>query len=182
MPEHDFRHKFIKCYRGFFNYHCSMRTDYNLKEITLQAFEEFLMVEDKDTAIKPAPDKWSAKEILGHLIDSASNNHGRFVRAQFERNLKIESYAQNEWVEAQDYQHQEWQDLLIMWRQFNLLLSNLMFNTSPALREQVIELGAFEPSSPSLKETPNTLGYLMEDYVAHLKHHLGQIRMALSSE
>lgn len=159
-----------------------MRTDYNLREITLQAFEEFLMVDDKDAAVKPAPNKWSAKEILGHLIDSASNNHGRFVRAQFEENFQIEGYRQNEWVEVQDYQNQEWQDLLITWRQFNLLLSNLMFNTSPKIREQEIELGAFKPSSPNLKELPNTLGYLMEDYVAHIKHHLGQIRVALSTE
>ena len=159
-----------------------MRTDYNLREITLQAFEEFLMVDDKDAAVKPAPNKWSAKEILGHLIDSASNNHGRFVRAQFEENFQIEGYRQNEWVEVQDYQNQEWQDLLIMWRQFNLLLSNLMFNTSPRIREQEIQLGVFMPSSPNLKELPNTLGYLMEDYVAHIKHHLGQIRVALSNE
>lgn len=159
-----------------------MRTDYNLREITLQAFEEFLMVDDKDAAIKPAPNKWSAKEILGHLIDSASNNHGRFVRAQFEENFQIEGYRQNEWVEVQDYQNQEWQDLLIMWRQFNLLLSNLMFNTSPRIRQQEIQLGAFLPSSPNLKELPSTLGYLMEDYVAHIKHHLGQIRVALSTE
>lgn len=160
-----------------------MRTDFNLLEITLQAFEEFLLVDDKDATVKPAPNKWSAKEILGHLIDSASNNHGRFVRAQFEENLKIEGYQQNEWVEAQDYQNQEWQDLLIMWRQFNLLLSSLMFNTSPSSREKkLIVPEHFKPSGSDLKEEPNTLGYLMEDYVIHLKHHLGQIRAALSTE
>ncbi|GHE51875.1 DinB family protein [Roseivirga thermotolerans] len=158
-----------------------MRTDFNLREITLQAFEEFILVDDKDTAVKPAPDKWSAKEVLGHLIDSASNNHGRFVRAQFEENLSIEGYKQNEWVDAQDYQNQEWQDLLIMWRQFNLLLSNLMFNTSPSKREKKLSIpNAFQPSGPDLKEAPGTLGYLMEDYVVHLKKHLGQIRNLLS--
>lgn len=158
-----------------------MRTDYNLREITLQAFEELLMVDDNDAAVKPAPNKWSAKEILGHLIDSASNNHGRFVRAQHEEEFQILGYQQNEWVNIQGYQDQEWQDLLIMWRQFNLLLSNLMFNTPPSVREQKLSIpDSFLPSGPDLKEEPGTLGYLMEDYVVHLKKHLGQIRVALS--
>lgn len=160
-----------------------MRTDFNLREITLQAFEEFLLVDDKDVIVKPAPNKWSAKEILGHLIDSASNNHGRFVRAHFEENLQIVGYQQNEWVEVQDYQNQEWQDLLIMWRQFNLLISNLMYNTAPSVREKKLSIPeTFQTSGPDLKEQPGTLGFLMEDYVAHLKKHLGQIRAALSAE
>ncbi|WP_268122608.1 DinB family protein [Roseivirga pacifica] len=159
-----------------------MRTDYKLKEITLAAFEEFLMVTEGQVNHKPTPEKWSAKEVLGHLIDSACNNHGRFVRAQFTEQLEIESYAQNEWVEIQDYQNQDWQDLLIMWRQYNLLLSNLMFNTPPAARSKANSISGFQAYSKNLQETPDTLGYLMEDYVAHLKHHLGQIRTLISAE
>jgi hypothetical protein len=41
-------------------------------------------IKDTDFVYKPAPDKWSKKEILGHLIDSAANNHQRFIRAQYE--------------------------------------------------------------------------------------------------
>ena len=161
-----------------------MRTDYNLREITLQAFEEFLMVDDKDATVKPAPNKWSAKEILGHLIDSASNNHGRFVRAQFSDDLIVTPYAQNDWVEIADYQHMEWQDLLITWRQMNMLISNLMFNTNPEVRdkqrhEHNLHKTAMKPIPDG---EPTTLGYFMEDYVIHLKHHLGQIRVALNSE
>lgn len=161
-----------------------MRTDYNLKEITLQAFEEFLLLDDKETALKPEANKWSAKEILGHLIDSASNNHGRFVRAQFSDDLIVTPYAQNDWVEVQDYQNQQWQDLLITWRQMNLLISSLMFSTPPDIRDK-------ERSNHNLHQTamkpipegaPTSLGYFMEDYVIHLKHHLGQIRVALSED
>lgn len=161
-----------------------MRTDYNLREITLQAFEEFLMVDDKDAAVKPAPNKWSAKEILGHLIDSASNNHGRFVRAQFSDDLIVTPYAQNDWVEAADYQNMDWQDLLITWRQMNILVSNIMYNTTPEVRdkqrtEHNLHKSAMEPIAEG---EPTTLGHFMEDYVFHLKHHLGQIREVLNTE
>lgn len=160
-----------------------MRTDYDLREITLQAFEEFLMADDKDAAVKPAPNKWSAKEILGHLIDSASNNHGRFVRAQFSDDLVVTPYAQNGWVEVQDYQNMDWQDILITWRQMNLLISNLMYNTSPDIRDKQRQEHNLHKTAmkPIPDGEPTTLDYFMEDYVFHLKHHLGQVRDILNN-
>jgi hypothetical protein len=70
------------------------RLEYLLKTIPalLNALDE------NEFSFKPAENKWSKKEILGHLIDSASNNHQRFVRAQFEEHANI-FYHQNEWVE-----------------------------------------------------------------------------------
>ena len=111
-----------------------MHSDYNLKEITLAAFEEFILLTERQVEAKPAADKWSSKEILGHLIDSATNNHGRFVRAQFSEDLIAEGYAQDGWVEVQEYQQQNWQDLLILWRQLNLLIANLMYVTTEDTR------------------------------------------------
>jgi hypothetical protein len=54
-------------------------------------------------ALKPAPDRWSKKEILGHLIDSAANNHQRFVRAQGTPRLEFPGYEQEFWVATQAY-------------------------------------------------------------------------------
>lgn len=160
-----------------------MNTDYNLKEITLAAFEEFLVAPDDQTSSKPSPEKWSAKEIIGHLIDSATNNHGRFVRAQHSNDLIGQTYDQDAWVSVQEYQQQNWHDLLITWRQLNLQLAQLMFITSDEARDK-------ERTSHNLDRIafntvpanqPTTLGYFMEDYVAHLKHHLGQVRERIGS-
>ncbi len=159
-----------------------MNTDYNLKEITLAAFEEFLVVPEDQASAKPAPNKWSAKEIIGHLIDSASNNHGRFVRAQHSNDLIGQGYDQNAWVEVQEYQQQNWHDLLITWRQLNLQIAHLMFITEEDIRNK--ERDSHNLHQIAFKTVPEdqpaTLGYFMEDYVEHLKHHLGQIRSVLS--
>ena len=161
-----------------------MHTDYNLKEITLAAFEEFILLTDQQTEAKPTVDKWSPKEILGHLIDSATNNHGRFVRAQFSDDLVAEGYVQDGWVEVQEYQQQNWQDLLILWRQLNIHIANLMFVTTDELRfkdrlNHNLDQIAFYPVQ---KNEPTTLDYFMQDYVVHLKHHLGQIREIIAQE
>lgn len=161
-----------------------MNTDYNLKEIVLAAFEELLLATDQLVSMKPAPDKWSPKEILGHLIDSASNNHGRFVRAQKSDDLFGETYDQEAWVEVQEYQMLNWQDLLITWRQLNLQIAYLMYITEADIRNQPrtnhnLHDIAFQ-DFPA--DEPVTLGAFMEDYVLHLRHHLGQIRTVVSHE
>lgn len=161
-----------------------MHTDYNLKEITLAAFEEFIVIDEKLSGAKPAVDKWSSKEILGHLIDSAIINHQRFVRAQSTDDLVGEGYAQDEWVALQEYQQQNWQDLLILWRQLNLHLANLMYVTSEdarfkkRLHHNLDEIAFYHVQ----KTEPATLDYFMQDYVVHLKHHLGQIREVFNND
>ena len=67
-----------------------------------------LAMTDEQAAVRPAEGKWSAKEIIGHLIDSASNNHGRFVRAQLQDDLIFSGYAQADWVAVQRYQERDW--------------------------------------------------------------------------
>ena len=69
-----------------------------------RATDRLLTFSDIEAATRPAPGKWSRKEIIGHLIDSASNNHGRFVRAQLQDDLIFAGYDQEEWVRAQRYQ------------------------------------------------------------------------------
>jgi hypothetical protein len=131
---------------------------------------------------RPEPGKWSVAEIVGHLVDSASNNHQRFVRGRWQSELVFPGYDQDEWVAAQRYQDAEWEDLVELWRAFNVHIAHVMERT-PAevrrreyIRHNLDEVG-FRPTTAG---TPGTLDWFMEDYVEHLKHHLKQIDALLS--
>src|SRR5262245_56725331 len=73
-------------------------------------------IPESQTAAKPGPDKWSAKQELGHLIDSAVNNHQRLVRAQLEDDLALSGYDGERWVEIHNYQERVWSDLIGLWQ------------------------------------------------------------------
>jgi hypothetical protein len=129
-----------------------------------------------EAAVRPAPGKWSRKEIIGHLIDSATNNHGRFVRAQLQDDLVFDGYEQSEWVDVQRYQEREWADLVLLWQSLNHHIAHVMQTTGTnALTKRRarhnLDRLAWEPVSPS---EPTTLEYFMRDHVEHLKHHLRQ--------
>jgi hypothetical protein len=126
---------------------------------------------------RPAPGKWSPREIVGHLIDSACNNHRRFVTMRDSDDLLADGYAQDEWVSAQRYQDAPWQELVTLWQLYNRHLARVMTFTPAHDRERSrtvhnLEKRAFHPV-PS--ETPVSLGYFMNDYVDHLEHHLRQV-------
>src|SRR4026209_557981 len=69
--------------------------------------------------------KWTRKQILGHLIDSAANNHQRFVRAQFDNALVFPGYEQERWVDVQHYHGEDWSQLVQLWKLYNLHLAHL---------------------------------------------------------
>ena len=142
-----------------------------------EASARLLSMTDDEAAVRPGEGKWSAKEIVGHLIDSATNNHQRFVRAQSQDNLVFPGYAQEEWVRAQVYQDEPWPLVVNLWRFYNLHLAHVCQHAPEAerLRERrehnLHEIG-FAPVS---SDEPATLEHLMRDYVEHLKSHLRQI-------
>jgi DinB family protein len=124
-----------------------------------------------------AEDHWSAKQIIGHLIDSAANNHARFVLAQMKDDLVFPGYDQDRWVQIQNYQQASWSQLVDLWRAYNLHLLHVM---ASAPKEKLQQLCAQHSLQAIAFETvattePATLEYLMKDYVVHLKHHLKQI-------
>jgi len=121
---------------------------------------------DSEAGAPTEPGHWSRKEILGHLLDSAANNHHRFVRAQIQDELTMPGYAQEAWVSTQHYKDRPWSELLAFWTAYNQHLLHLMERTPRSLRANPCRIGADEPV---------TLEFLMIDYVRHLKHHLGQI-------
>lgn len=132
---------------------------------------------EESTRRRPAPGKWSAREIIGHLIDSASNNHQRFVRAQFQDDLIFPGYAQDAWVSTQQYQNAPWDELLMLWRSFNLHIARVMETASTQEKLRLRPRHNLDEiaSNPVPRDTPATLDYFMADYVAHLQHHLDQI-------
>jgi len=116
---------------------------------------------------------WSRKEILGHLIDSAANNHQRFVRGQLDRELASPSYAQNEWVETERFNDREWTDLVQFWLAYNRHLLHLMSHANPERLGTIVRIGS---------DDPVTLEFVMIDYVRHMKHHLKQIGVQAAIE
>ena len=136
-----------------------------------------LALDDAATTRRPAPGKWSPREIIGHLVDSASNNHQRFVRMRDRDDLVVEGYEQDAWVAAQRYQDAPWVELVLLWMTYNRHLARLMAATPAADRERVrhshnLHLRAFRPVPA---DRPATLEYFMSDYVDHLEHHLAQV-------
>lgn len=148
-----------------------------LRRAVERAGPRLMALEETETTRRPAAGKWSPREIIGHLIDSASNNHQRFVRAQFSDDLVFPGYEQDRWVAVQRYQDAAWPDLVSLWRAFNLHLARVMdaipveVRIRPRTRHNLHEIGF--ASFPL--DTPVTLDAFMHDYVAHLEHHLRQI-------
>ena len=159
-------------------------TDYiaDLVETVERTSRELSAVTDASASVRSAPGRWSPKEILGHLIDSAANNHPRFVRAQSQDDLIFPGYAQDDWVARQRYQDATWADLIVLWREYNRHLARVMAAVPPEVRDREHERHNLHEIAWQVVPAHEraTLGYLMADYVGHLHHHLRQIRVLLS--
>ena len=134
------------------------------------------MISDGEASSKQE-NKWSKKEILGHLVDSASNNHQRFVRAQFQRNLVFQSYNQDDWVKVQNYQFVNWFSLVELWKGFNFLIVHLIAEIpNEILLKETVEHN-FNAIAYIVvpKSKPATLEYFIKDYYLHLRHHLERV-------
>jgi hypothetical protein len=133
----------------------------NLRGIVTRAGAQLSALLDIESA--PMPDgSWSPKEVIGHLIDSAANNHQRFVRLGLAPGLESPGYEQAEWVKLQRYANRPWSELLALWTAYNLHLAHVMESIP---RESLANEG-------TVKGNPITLEFLMTDYVKHLQHHL----------
>jgi uncharacterized damage-inducible protein DinB len=135
-------------------------------------------LDDERSTRRPAAGKWSAREILGHLIDSASNNHQRFVRARWQEDLVFAGYDQDGWVEAQRYQEAAWPELVTLWASYNRHLARVMAATPASIRQAARVRHNLDRLAYRVvpADQPATLEYFMNDYVGHLDHHLQQIR------
>ncbi len=149
----------------------------DFRSTVVNATERLRTISAEESARKSAPDKWSIKEVLGHLIDSAANNHQRFVRAQFTDDLVFPGYEQEKWVNAQKYIDEPWSDMVQLWSSYNIHLLHVIAAIPEAtlMRARIrhnLDQIALQPVD---KDDPTTLDYFVRDYLVHMKHHLDQI-------
>ncbi len=113
---------------------------------------------------------WSSKQVLGHLIDSASNNHHRFVRTAIQGGLEFPGYDQAACVRVENFQHAPWDMLIEVWSALNRLLSHILAHLPSEAAAFKCRVGAGEPLR---------LDELARDYIKHMLHHLAQLGIAL---
>lgn len=146
-------------------------------EVLVPAKERLLELSESVYQQPIAPGKWSPIQIIGHLIDSAANNHHRFVKAQFVDHLAFDGYAQEDWVNIQNYQNGDWSSLIELWYWYNQHIGHLIQNIAektwnqPRTHHHLDRIAwKTQPQNEAV-----TLGYFVIDYIGHLEHHLKQV-------
>ncbi|HTV64529.1 MAG TPA: DinB family protein [Bryocella sp.] len=135
----------------------------SLRELIERLPARLQALESDKVEHKPAPESWSAKEELGHLLDSAANNYQRIVRAQLEEHPAMPSYDGEGWVGLQRYQEREWPALISLWVALNEQLLAAMEVAPESARSRTLTIG---------DSAPLTLQFVFDDYVDHMLHHL----------
>lgn len=134
-----------------------------LEKITEDYAQRLCELSEEDISCESAPGKWSGKEYLGHLVDSAQNNIRRFVVAQYESKPHI-IYNQDKWVEAAGYRNYPTEDLINLWVLLNKHIVIILKRLSCDMEEKEV-----------MTESVRTIKWLAADYNKHLLHHLHQI-------
>ena len=130
-------------------------TNYTIK---IEAIPDLLF------SAKPQPEKWSKKEVLGHLVDSAQNNLRRFICGQNEKQPPVITYQQDFWVSSNQYRSIPKEEVIQLWRLLNFRICAVLENLPPENYTKECNTGSL-----------HTLQWLAGDYVKHLKHHMNQI-------
>ena len=144
------------------------QTAAELRALITEYASKFHAMKDADFSAKPLPHKWSKKEVIGHLIDSAQNNLRRFIVGQYESQPPKIVYDQDFWVQANGYQNLKKEDVITLWKLVNERICDVLLNM---------------PAQNYLKETNtgktevqlHSLQWLAQDYIRHMKHHFNQV-------
>jgi hypothetical protein len=126
---------------------------------------ELRALDDEKAASAPKPGAWSPKQELGHLIDSAANNHMRFAVASIEGVYEGAGYTQDRWVEAHGYQDLPWTEIVELWYRYNLLLVHLVGRIAEGQMQNRCVIGS----------NAVILRFLIVDYVRHMQHHVDHV-------
>jgi hypothetical protein len=135
-----------------------------INQIVSDYAEKINGISDREFSVKPLPNKWSKKEIVGHLIDSAHNNLRRFICGQYELEPPLIAYQQDFWVESNEYQQMDRHELLQLWLLMNRRICAVLEN-----------MGEENYSKQCNTGNLHSLQWLAVDYVKHMKHHINQI-------
>lgn len=138
-----------------------------LRAILAEAGPQLRQLAEAKVAAQPLPGEWSAKEILGHLIDSAANNHQRIVRALHNEAGDFPPYRPVDWVRVQHYNQRPWAELVDFWLAYNQHLGAVIETIPPKALTAWCNIG---------KEEPVTLEFVVNDYLRHVRHHLHDLR------
>jgi hypothetical protein len=139
-----------------------------LKSVVEDYANKFSKISEQEFSAKSLPNKWSKKEVLGHLIDSAQNNLRRFIVGQYETSPSKITYEQDFWVNANAYQQMSGEEVIALWKLMNERIAVVLINMPEKNYKRNSDTGKNETQLHSLE-------FLAEDYVKHLKHHINQI-------
>jgi hypothetical protein len=127
-------------------------------------YEKYKDISDATASKRPEAKEWSLKEIIGHLINSAANNHQRFIGLQFVNEMRFPEYQEYhlQWIEREQFNKQNYADLLLLWKQYNIFLASLISGIDD---KKLVNNFVYPDKTLNLRA-------LIEDYVSHLKMHL----------
>ncbi|HEY32084.1 MAG TPA: DinB family protein [Dehalococcoidia bacterium] len=143
----------------------------DLKTIVDNFYQKYEDLSDEITSKSPGNNEWNLKEIIGHLIDSACHNHQRFVRLRIIDELVFPDYGQDNsrWIQIAGYNQMKFQDILSLWRQYNLVIANIIKGVDSSKLDNYWLLNGERI----------TLKFLMTDYLRHIGDHLNQFEKTL---
>ena len=142
----------------------------DMRAVVTRAAAQLRQIEDDTAAQRPAPGEWSSKEILGHLVDSAANNHQRFLRAQRDESHDFLGYIPDDWVALQAYQTRDWPQIIALWEAYNLHLASII---------EIIPDDKLRTVC-SIDGTLWTLKEIVVDYLGHMQMHLDALPVDVS--
>jgi DinB superfamily len=138
-----------------------------LAGVLRDAMPWLVTISEAEASVPERPDKWSAKQVMGHLTDSAVNNLAKIIRIQIETEPDLLGYEQMAWVNLEHYAEREWAQVLALWFALN---EHVAWTVRHIDKARLGNIGVVEGQRM-------TLGYLIEDYVAHMQHHLRLMRV-----
>ena len=135
---------------------------------------EYLDLDESFAEVRIAEDKWTLKEIIGHLIDSASNNHQRFIRLKLSNEIEFPDYKSGEWLQIQNHNDMKFSDLLLLFFYYNKLMVNVILNIGEESLDHKWSI-AWDENSTFI-----TLERLANHYVDHIKKHMVHFKERLA--
>ena len=150
---------------------------YTLKVIISKTVKSLTQSSEAEYNSKTFPKKWSKKETLGHLIDSAMNNLRRFTKGALYEDYHFERYDQDLWVEFNDYNSRQAKDLIHLWESINYHLAAVISKIPDQKLKKKTTVHNFDEICMLMVEpgSESSLSYLIWDYLYHMEHHLSQI-------
>jgi hypothetical protein len=140
-----------------------------LGAVLRNAMPWLVTLSEEEASVPEREGKWSAKQVIGHLIDSAVNNLGRIVRLQIEAGQSLPGYEQMAWVNLQHYAERDWAQVLALWFALN---EHVAWTIGHVEKARLANRGV-------VAGEPVTLGFLIADYIAHMEHHLRAMQLWL---